>query len=158
MCIRDSAWNAPATGVGSLQSILATALGLVSISDLDVQVHGNVYRIHFTGSLGGKLLPLLVTDPSGLTNGAGETDTLVVNDQGATSNASAILTSTSLTGLDMPNPNSTQQLVVDATDGTYTLTNTYAVAPTKLAGTQAGSGTLHAGTWYYVVTLSLIHI
>ena len=145
------AWNAPATGAGSLQSMLATALG-TSTSNLDVQVHGNVYRIHFTGTLGGRAIPLLVTDPSGLTNGAGETDTLVMNDQGATADASAILTSTSLTGLDMPNANATQQLVVDATSGTYTLINTYGVAPTHLVGTQAGGGTLHAGTWYYKVT------
>src|SRR4029077_10192573 len=124
----------------------------------DIQLHGNVYRIHFQGTLGGKPIPVLVTDPltqpSPLTNGAGETDKLVLNDQGATADAAAILTSTSLTGLDMTNSNSTQQLVVDATSGNYTLTYTYGVAPTNLTGTQASDpgGTLHAGTWFYKIT------
>jgi hypothetical protein len=143
-------WNAPATGVGSVQAALGAIGG--GIANFDVQRAGGTYRIHFQNGLGGQVVPLLVTDPTGLTNGAGEKDVLNISDTGATADDAALLTSTSLTGLDMPVSNATQQLVVDATSGSYTLTYSYAVEPTNLKAVQSSSGTLHAGTHFYVVT------
>ena len=140
------AWDASAVAVTSALE----AIG--GIGNFDVQRAGGTYRIHFQNGLGGQVVPLLVTDPTGLTNGAGEKDVLNISDTGATADDAALLTSTSLTGLDMPVSNATQQLVVDATSGSYTLTYSYAVEPTNLKAVQSSSGTLHAGTHFYVVT------
>ena len=144
------AWNAPATGAGCVQAALGAIGG--GIANFDVQKAGGTYRIHFKGALAGQAVPLLATDPNALTNGAGESDVLNIVDTGATADDAALLTSTSLTGLDMPGSNTTQQLVIDATSGTYTLGYQYSVTPSNLSAAQASGGTLHAGTHYYVVT------
>jgi len=143
------AYNASAAAV-------AAGLGGLSLlggaANLDVQKAGNVYRIHFQGALQGTPIALLLTDSTQLTNGAGETDTLNVVDTGATGNDAALLTSSSLTGLDMPSPNAAQQLVIDATGGTFTLDFSFPVMPTNLLATAALVGTLSAGSHFYVVT------
>ena len=142
------AWNASPSAVASALE----GLSLIGAGNVDVQQSGGLYRIHFENGMGGAPIALLATDPTNLTSGAGEEDVLNVSDTGATADDAALLTSTSLTGLDMPGPNTTQELVVDATAGTYTLTYQYAVNPTNLTASQATGGTLHAGTHYYVVT------
>ncbi|MDX6471351.1 MAG: large repetitive protein, partial [Gaiellaceae bacterium] len=120
---------------------------------VDVRKAGTVYRVHFQNGLGGQTIPLLIADPTLLLNGAGERDVLNISDTGSTAaGGAAILTSSSLTGLDMGSPNQIQQLVVDATGGTFALTYSYAIFPTSLTATQQGAGTLTAGTHYYRVT------
>ena len=146
-------WNAPATGPNSVQTALNGA-GMFNCSCVTVTKGGGVYRIAFAdgSAFGDTAIPVLRTDPTGLQSGQGEKDVLNISDTGSSANDAAILTSTSLTGLDMPSPNSAQELTIDATQGQYTLTYSYAVEPTHLLATQASGGTLHAGTHYYVVT------
>src|SRR5438132_2807271 len=127
-------------------------LALIGAGNVDVQKAGGIYRIHFQSGLRGTSIPLLLTDPTLLTNGLGTSDTLNVIDTGATTDDAAVLTSTSLTGLDMPAPNSIQQLVVDATGGTFTLDYSHWIFPTILSATPGLGGTLFAGTHYYKVT------
>ena len=158
----DIAYNAPAMqsdevggGPQSVQRLLGALVG--GSANLDVQKAGGVYRIHFIGSLAKQPVPLLVADPLKLQSGGnGEQDVLNINDADASTADAAILTSTSLTGLDLPNPNNTQQLVLDATGGTFSLTYFFPVTPTSLRATQlplaTSPGTLTAGTHYYVVT------
>ena len=56
----------------------------------------------------------------------------------------------------MPNPNNTQQLVIDATSGTFSLTYFFPVTPTSLRASMrpllTSPGLLTAGTHFYVVT------
>ena len=113
---------------------------------------GSTYRVHFTGAAGGTAIALLGTDPTLLRNGAGAVDKLNIVDTARADDASALLTSTSLTGLSLPSANEIQQLVVDATTGTYTLTYAFPVMPSVLTATQATGGTLSAGTHFYKVT------
>src|SRR5258708_38827700 len=77
---------------------------------------------------------------------------LNVDDSGQTADGAAVLTSTSLTGLDMTTPNTIQQVVVDATSGQYTLTYTFPVFPTGLSAVAGTGGTLTAGFHHYEVT------
>ena len=138
---------------GTVHDALAAILG--GSSSVDVKKAGNVYRITFQGTdFGGTAIPLLLTDPSGLKSGAGELDQLNIDDSGsvATQDA-ALLTSTSLTGLDLPTANQIQQLVLDATGGTFTLTYTFPLVPLEVsAHTGTAVGTLAAGTHYYRVS------
>src|SRR5258708_17204656 len=73
---------------------------------------------------------------------------LNVDDSGQTADGAAVLTSTSLSGLDMTTPNTIQQVVVDATSGQYTLTYTFPVFPTRLSAVAGTGGTLTAGFHY----------
>ncbi|HYR17725.1 MAG TPA: hypothetical protein VEQ67_26435, partial [Mycobacterium sp.] len=142
------AWNVSAT---DLKNALGTLIG--GSGNVEVQKAGDVYRIHFQGStFGGTPIALLLTDPTALTNGAGESDTLNIVDTSATANDAAVLTSSSLTGLDMPAPNTIQQLVIDATGGTFTLDYSFPVFPTSVMATAGLAGSLTAGSHYYVVT------
>src|SRR5258708_21576482 len=77
---------------------------------------------------------------------------LNVDDSGQTADGAAVLTSTSLTGLDMTTPNTIQQVVVDATSGQYTLTYTFPVFPTGLSAVAGTGGTLTTGVHYYTAT------
>ena len=89
------------------------ALSLIGgAGNTDVQQAGGVYRIHFQGT-GWAARPSGCSrpDPAGLTSGANEKDILNVRESAATAADAALLTSTSLTGLDMPVPNTTQELV-----------------------------------------------
>src|SRR5439155_10824468 len=80
---------------------------LVGVGNVDVQKAGGIYRIHFQAGMGGTSIPLLLTDPTLLTNGTGtcvalikvECDTVNIVDTGATADDAAVLTSSSLTGL-----------------------------------------------------------
>src|SRR5258708_13945772 len=74
---------------------------------------------------------------------------LNVDDSGQTADGAAVLTSTSLTGLDMTTPNTIQQVVVDATSGQYTLTYTFPVFPTGLSAVAGTGGTPTARVHYY---------
>src|SRR5205823_11706347 len=109
-------------------------------------------RIRFKNGMGGTAIPLLLTDPAGLTNGADLGDTLNISDRSAIGDDAGLLTSTSLTGLDMPTPNTIQQLSIDATSGQFSLTYFYPVRPTGLVGTPDANGSLSAGYHFYVVT------
>src|SRR5260221_9510923 len=161
-----SAQTPPTTGVLLTTTVGATDSATVLEGKLNTllgagSVHvikgGGVYQIRFlhTGSYGSTAIALLRTDPTSLTSGGnGESDVLNVYDTGWTlTGDAALLTSTSLTGLDMPSANEIQQLVFDATEGQYTLTFKYPVKPSNLTVTSTGlSGTLTAGTHFYVVT------
>src|SRR5207302_10327048 len=75
-----------------------------------------------------------------------------VVDSGAGADGSALLTSSSLTGLDMKTPNTIQELVIDATSGKFNLSYSYPITPTALSASAAtGTSALHAGTYYYKV-------
>ena len=128
----------------TVQSALETLLGSGNVK---VQKAGDVYNIFFQGAFAGTAIPLLFADAANLTSGAGEVDRLNIDDSGSTAaNDAALLTSTSLTGLDMPASNQIQQLVLDATGGTFTLTYTFPlVALNVAASTGAAAGTLGAG-------------
>jgi Ca2+-binding RTX toxin-like protein len=110
-------WNATADEVEDALE----ALDGVEPGDVEVHKAGFVYRITFLGLLAGQDIPLLASNSSGLTNGAGATDTMTVDDTATTADTWALLTSSSLTGLALPGPNEIQQLVIDATDGTFTV-------------------------------------
>ena len=66
----------------TVESALGTILG--GSGNVDVQKAGNVYRIAFQGSFKGTAIPLLLTDPANLKSGAGELDTLNIDDSGST--------------------------------------------------------------------------
>ncbi|HEX9504623.1 MAG TPA: hypothetical protein VGA62_01335, partial [Acidimicrobiia bacterium] len=93
------AFDAPATGLNSVQSALE-GLALIGAGNVSVTRAGNVYAITFNGAAAGTAIALLLTDPTGLTNGLGSSDTLNIDDTAATAADAALLTSTSLTGLD----------------------------------------------------------
>src|SRR5207245_11172970 len=114
--------GAPLTNSSATQSVTInagdTALAvksaletLVGVGNVDVQKAGGIYRIHFQSGMGGTPIPLLLTDPTLLTNGLGASDTLNIVDSGVATDDAAVLTSSSLTGLDMGSPNSIQPLV-----------------------------------------------
>jgi Ca2+-binding RTX toxin-like protein len=152
----SSATQTVTVNAGASSTTLANTLGALTLiggaGNLDVQKAGGVYRIHFQGGMGGTAVSLLLTDPALLTNGAGEQDTLNAVNTAGTSNSIDVLTSQSLTGLDMPAANSIQELVIDATSGTYTLDYSYWIFPTNVVANGGLGGTLTAGTHYYVVT------
>ena len=52
---------------------------------------GNIYRVHFQNARGAQAIPLILADPAGLTNGAGEFDTLNISDSGSTAADAAVL-------------------------------------------------------------------
>ncbi|TMC80709.1 MAG: hypothetical protein E6J08_09445, partial [Chloroflexi bacterium] len=142
-------YNASASDVATALAGLTLLGGLTNlVTNLDVLQAGNVYRIHFQGDLKATAIPILLTDPTLLTNGADLGDTLNVFDSGASTPDSALLTSSSLTGLDMPVSNTTQQLVLDATSGQFTLDYSFP----NLIAIAALNGSLGAGTHYYRVT------
>jgi len=124
----------PNSGAGALQGALDA---LVGAGNALVTMGGNVFRIHFLGAFGGTAIPLLVTDPTQLRNGAGSNDNLYVTDLGSTANDAALLTSSSLTGLDMSSSNTIQELSVDATSGQYNLEYSFPILPTGLIGAWA---------------------
>ena len=149
-----------ADDAATIQSKLE-GLSLIGSGNVEVLKGGGTYRIHFRGAAGGTAIALLGTDPTppvadgaALTNGAGTVDKLNVVDTGNTADDAALLTSTSLTGLSLPAANEIQQLVVDATQGTYTLTYFFPVMPSLLTAATGplGVGTLTAGTHFYKVT------
>src|SRR5258708_17109703 len=110
-------------------------------------------RLSFKGSLAGTQISLLLRDPTQLQAGsASMIRKLNVDDSGQTADGAAVLTSTSLTGLDMTTPNTIQQVVVDATSGQYTLTYTFPVFPTGLSAVAGTRGTLPPPLPYYQVT------
>ena len=111
---------------------------------LEGEKAGGPSRIHFVNPSGGTAIALLGTDPTLLQSGAGAVDHLNVVDTARTEDGSALLTSTSLTGLSLPAANEIQQLVVDATSGSYTLTYFFPVTPTALGAVQSTGGTLTA--------------
>ena len=127
---------------------------LVGSGNVKVQKAGNVYLLFFQGAFKWTAIPLLLTDPANLKSGKGELDQLNIDDSGSTATQdAALLTSTSLTGLDMPIANQIQQLVLDATAGTFTLTYSFPLVPVNVkATTGTAVGALAAGTHYYVVT------
>ncbi|HET7129920.1 MAG TPA: hypothetical protein VFJ93_12675, partial [Gaiellaceae bacterium] len=140
-----------ADGAGTIQSKLQS-LSLIGPGNVLVEKAGGTYRIHFVNGAGGTAIALLGTDPTALQSGAGVVDHLNIVDTARTDDSSALLTSTSLTGLSLPAANEIQQLVVDATTGSYTLTYFFPVTPTALGAVQATGGTLTAGTHFYRVT------
>ena len=111
------AYNASAAAV---QAALQ-ALPSVGAGNVQVRKAGSVYRVTFVGALSGSDVALLSSNGSGLTNGAGAVDTLHIDDRATTADTWALLTSSSLTGLSLPQPNEIQQVVIDATSGTFTL-------------------------------------
>jgi len=141
----------PNTGAGAIQAAL-DAMTLVGSGNTHVTAAGNVFAIRFMGSLAGTAIPLLLTDPTRLRNGAGALDVLNVSDRGATADDAALLTSSSLTGLDMSSSNTIQELSIDATSGQYNLEYRFPVVVTGLAAHVALGGTLAAGYHFYVVT------
>ena len=115
--------TAPIAYNATAQAVEDALEALASIGAGNVLVHkaGSVYRITFVGTLAGQDVALLAANGSGLTNGAGATDTMTIDDTATTADTWALLTSSSLTGLSMPGPNEIQQLVIDATGGTFTV-------------------------------------
>ena len=138
----------------SAATVKAALETLLGAGNVKVQKAGDVYYIFFQGAFAATAVPLLFADAANLTSGAGEVDRLNIDDSGSTAaNDAALLTSTSLTGLDLPASNQIQQLVLDATGGTFTLTYTFPLVTLNVAAsTAAAAGTLGAGTHYYVVT------
>ncbi|MEX2645398.1 MAG: choice-of-anchor D domain-containing protein [Gaiellaceae bacterium] len=111
------AYNASALAVkNALEALTSIGVGNVKVSKA-----GSAYRITFIGSLAGTDVALLAANSSGLTNGAGVSDTMTINDTATTADTWALLTSSALTGLSLPGPNEIQQLVIDATGGTFTV-------------------------------------
>ncbi|MFN2611440.1 MAG: hypothetical protein ABR507_11310 [Actinomycetota bacterium] len=134
-----------------VQSALES-LSLIGSGNVEVKKAGGTYRIHFMGTRGGTAIALLGTDPADLRNGSGVVDRLNIVDTAASADGTAVLTSTSLTGLSLPFANETQQLALDATTGQYTLTYKFAVKPSNLNATQSSGGGLTAGAHYYRIT------
>ncbi|MEX2149864.1 MAG: LEPR-XLL domain-containing protein [Steroidobacteraceae bacterium] len=114
------AFNAPATGEGSVQAALE-ALSNIGVGDVEVTKAGSIYRIAFRGALGSQHVDLLAVNDFGLTNGQGSSDVLNIHDSGSLGASVGVLTGTTLTGLGMPQANEIQSIVVDATVGTFTL-------------------------------------
>src|SRR5581483_2931836 len=113
----------------------------------EVSRAGNVYRVTFVDELAGRDMPLLASNDSGLTNGLGATDTMNVVDSGNTSQSVGVLTSSSLTGLSTKQVNEIQSLVVNADQGTFTVSfngNVSAPLPYNVTASdlQAALGTL----------------
>ncbi len=111
------AWNATKA---DLAAALA-GLSAVDLADVDVSKFGNTYRVHFTGALAGTVIDELGVDDSLLTNGLGVTDTLTIDDSGYNVDGTGVLTPSSLTGLSTPQRNEIQTVVLNATNGTWTL-------------------------------------
>jgi len=81
------------------------------------KLDGDVVATGNGGGLGHAAIKILDAEGEKLTNGLGKTDVLNVDDSGSTADGYAVLTSSSLTGLDMPRANAIQQLSIDATGG-----------------------------------------
>ncbi len=115
------AYNAAGTGAGSVQQALTNLAQIGAAANADVLKTGGIYKLTFKGGLGARDIELISANPAGLTNGLGASDTLNLNDSAYTLDGVAALTSSSLTGLSMPTQNEIQELVIDATGGTFTL-------------------------------------
>ena len=120
----------PTDDAATVESKLNAAINTMpgySGDNVDVRKAGNQYFVTFNGLLGAMPIPLLVSHDTTLTNGhtsgldAG--DTLNVYDNNATGADSALLTSSSLSGLDFPQTNTVQEIVVDANSGTFRITD-----------------------------------
>jgi hypothetical protein len=116
--VNGIAWNAPGIGVGSVQAALDTLYGP---GNTKVIKSGNVYLITFVGTLAGADQPLLQTHDLGLSNGLGSADQLSIDDSAYLLPEVGVLTSTTLTGLSNVQPNEIQEIHIDATGGTFTL-------------------------------------
>ena len=129
------AFDISAAGLKSaLENLSSIGSGNVTVSQ-----SGNVYRVSFVNGLGAQDVELLAADDSGLTNGLGSADTMNVVDSGNTSPSVGVLTSSSLTGLDTRQVNEIQSLVVDATQGTFTVSfNGYVSAALPFDVTASG--------------------
>jgi Ca2+-binding RTX toxin-like protein len=110
-------WNAAASVVQDKLGHLST----VGVGNVLVSKAGNVYRVTFVNGKGAQAVPLMAEDDSGLINGLGAKDTLNVDDSATTAPTVGVLTSSSLTGLGLPQVNEIQTLVVDATQGHFRL-------------------------------------
>src|SRR5439155_19482609 len=75
----------------------------------------------FIDGKAGQHIPLLSAKAAGLSNGLGAKDVMNVDDGGHTSPTVGVLTSSSLTGLSTTQVNEIQSLVVDATQGTFSV-------------------------------------
>ncbi len=103
---------------------MQTALGglsTIGAGNVSVTKAGDVYRVAFQGAKAGTAMELLVVHDAGLTNGLGFNDTANIIDSGYASASVGVLTSSSLTGLSTQQVNEIQTIVVDATQGTFTV-------------------------------------
>ncbi len=103
----------------SVQGAINTAFGVHG--QVSVRKAGHSYFVTFVGATQAQPIPLIVAHDFGLTNGDNAGDTLNVYDGNASAPDAVLLTSSSLTGLDTPQTNEIQQIVVDATSGTFTI-------------------------------------
>ena len=128
-------------------------MSLIGAGNVEVTKAGGTYRIHFKGALGGTAIALARHRPDAAQERRRRRRPAERSSTPPrTADASALLTSTSLTGLDLPAANEIQQLVVDATSGQYTLTYAFPVMPSNLNAVQSTGGGLTAGTHFYKVT------
>ena len=122
-------WNISGSDMRRALQAAAVQLFGVSANDADpstwdvvVEKAGQVYLITFQDELGGRDIELLEANDLLLKSGSDTRDVMVINDSGAKSDSTSVLTSSTLTGLDFQQVNEVQQVVVDATQGTFTLT------------------------------------
>ena len=130
----DIAWDADASTVAGA---INTAFGVNG--HVSVRKAGHTYFVTFDGATAAMPIPLIVAHDLGLTNGADSGDTLNVYDNNASANDSVLLTSSSLSGLDTPQPNEIQQIVVDATSGSFTVSYDGGAPITVAYGTSAAT-------------------
>ncbi len=105
----------------ALEGLVGAAYAVDGIGDVAVTKAGGTYRITFLGDLAGQDIAQLAADGSGLTNGLGTHDVLTIDGSGWHEHGVGVLTSTSLTGLGMPQVNAIQTLVLNATGGSFRL-------------------------------------
>ena len=130
----DILWSADAATVASA---INTAYGVHG--HVTVRKAGHTYYVTFDGTTAAMPIPLIVSHDLGLTNGADAGDTLNVYDNNATAPDAVLLTSSSLSGLDTPQTNEIQQIVLDATSGTFTLSDSYVGVKTVTDGGSGGN-------------------
>ena len=103
-------------------SNVETALGALTdigaAGNVKVTKSGSTYRVEFVGALAGHDIELLRANPANLTS-EGPIDTLLIDNSADSTDQTALLTSSSLTGLGMSSVNEIQTLRIDATQGRF---------------------------------------